>query len=168
VHAGADWDWQLAGVTVPAILVAAAAVAATRGEEIPSRSMIRPVAVGAACAVGVLAFFVVLGNVPLTQAGSAADAADWSRSARQAHKATRWLPWSGEPWRLIGEAELARQQKPAAAADLRKALAKEPDNWQLWFDLSAATTGAESRRALAHAARLNPLSPEIVEFRRAP
>jgi hypothetical protein len=43
---------------------------------------------------------------------------------------------------------------------------KSPAAWTLWFDLARATTGAAQRQALDHAARLNPLSPEIAELRR--
>jgi hypothetical protein len=106
----------------------------------------------------------VLGNVPLTRASSAANAAQWARSEREARKAERWLPWSGEPWRLIGEADLARRRGVAARQALRKGLTREPGNWQLWFDLSAAETGRAAQEALNQARKLNPLSPEIEQL----
>ena len=48
--------------------------------------------------------------------------------------------------------------------DLRTAIRKDPQNWDRWFDLALATTGAEQRRALERALALNPHSPEIAEF----
>ena len=165
IHAGADWDWQLAGVTLPAILLGASLVVAARTtHRRPPRRALRPVAIAAAGATGVLAFFMILGNVPLTKATSAADSAHWAESARQAQKAIRWLPWSSEPWRLLGEAELAQRDRVAARAPLRQAVAKDRQSWQLWFDLAVATNGATSQAALARASRLNPLSPEIAQL----
>jgi len=165
VHAGVDWDWQLAGVTLPAIFLGASLVVAARTAHGPSpRRAVRPVAIAVACATAVLAFFMILGNVPLTKAISAADSSRWADSARQAQKAIRWLPWSSEPWRLLGEAELAQRHRAAARAALRKAIAKDRQSWQLWFDLAAATDGAASKAALARASRLNPLSSEIAQL----
>jgi Flp pilus assembly protein TadD len=71
------------------------------------------------------------------------------------------MPWSAEPWRLLGEARLAVRRPAPAEAALREALAKDDRDWLTWFDLAAATSGAERRQALARARRLNPRSPEI-------
>ncbi|HZR94849.1 MAG TPA: O-antigen ligase family protein [Gaiellaceae bacterium] len=167
IHAAAEWTWQLAGVTVPAIVLGATLVVAARDEARPvGDGLVRRVApVAVAAAVGVLAFFMVLGNVPLTKATNAADTNRWADSAREARKAIRWLPWSAEPWRLLGEAELAQGRRAPARAALEKGLAKEPKSWQLWFDLAAASRGREAKAALAQASRLNPKSPEIATFR---
>ncbi|HEX7526356.1 MAG TPA: O-antigen ligase family protein [Gaiellaceae bacterium] len=165
VHAGGEWDWQLAGVTLPAIFLGASLVVAARTTHGSSpRRAVRPVAIAVACATAVVAFFIILGNVPLTNAISAADSSRWADSARQARKAIRWLPWSSEPWRLLGEAELAQRNRAAARVALRKAIAKDRQSWQLWFDLAAATDGAASKAALARASRLNPLSTEIAQL----
>jgi cytochrome c-type biogenesis protein CcmH/NrfG len=66
---------------------------------------------------------------------------------------------------LIGEADLAVRDRAAARVSLRNALSKDPGNWQLWFDLSAAENGTAAAHALAMASRLNPLSPEIAQVR---
>lgn len=166
IHAAGEWDWQLPGVTLPAVLIGAALLVSARDEEGPL--LREPLRLAAATATGlavIVAFLMVLGNVPLTRASSAADGARWRESAREARKAERWLPWSGEPWRLLGEAELALRNRPAARRALRTALTKEPQNWQLWFDLSAAERGSASARALGQASELNPLSPEIQQLR---
>jgi hypothetical protein len=148
------------------VLIGAALLISARGETgSPIREPLRLAAVAAAGLAVVVACLMVLGNVPLTQASSAADAARWLESARDAQKAERWLPWSGEPWRLLGEAELALRNRSAARRGLLTALTKEPQNWQLWFDLSAAEKGTASARALRRAAQLNPLSPEIQQLR---
>jgi hypothetical protein len=169
VHAAGDWDWQLPGVTLPAVLVGAALVVSARGDEsVPARGLFRPVAAVAASVAVVVAFLMVLGNVPLTRASSAADRGQWRISAAEAKKAQRWLPWAAEPWRFLGEAQLALRNRPAARGALETALGKDPKSWQLWFDLSAATKGKASARALKRAAELNPLSPEIEQLRQFP
>lgn len=170
VHAAGDWDWQLAGVTLPAILIGAGLAISGRNEAVTraASARVRTVALGAACVALAVSFLMVLGNVPLTRASSAADAARWADSAREARKAERWLPWASEPWRFAGEADLALRDRTGARRALETALEKDPRNWQLWFDLSAATKGKDSKRALAHAARLNPRSPEIEQLRKFP
>jgi hypothetical protein len=98
------------------------------------------------------------------RAYAAADVGDWQRSASEARKATRWMPWSAEPWRLLGEARLAVRRPTPAEAALREALAKDDRDWLTWFDLAAATSGAERHNALGHVKRLNPRSPEVREL----
>jgi general stress protein CsbA len=165
IHTAGDWDWQLPGVTLPAILAAVALLISAGGESRPLRSGgVRSAWLIVPLAALALSCVMVLGNVPLTRASSAANAAQWARSEREARKAERWLPWSAEPWRLIGEADLARRRGAAARQALRKGLAREPGNWQLWFDLSAAETGRAAQEALNQARKLNPLSPEIEQL----
>jgi cytochrome c-type biogenesis protein CcmH/NrfG len=48
---------------------------------------------------------------------------------------------------------------------LRKALAEDPGDWNLWFDLARASEGRAQVAALSNARRLNPLSPEVAAFR---
>jgi Flp pilus assembly protein TadD len=76
------------------------------------------------------------------------------------------MPWSARPWQLRGEAETARHRLAVARADLRKAAAKDPADASIWLDLALASSGAERARALAEAARLNPLDPVIASFGR--
>ena len=44
---------------------------------------------------------------------------------------------------------------------------RDPENWELWYYLAAASDGRARRTALDRAARLNPLAPEIAELREA-
>jgi hypothetical protein len=43
-----------------------------------------------------------------------------------------------------------------------------PDSWIAWFYLGVASEGEERRQALDRARALNPLSPEVDEFRTEP
>jgi Flp pilus assembly protein TadD len=65
----------------------------------------------------------------------------------------------------VGEAQIGAGNAAAARVSLRKALAEDPGDWNLWFDLARASEGRAQVVALANARRLNPLSPEVAAFR---
>jgi tetratricopeptide (TPR) repeat protein len=121
----------------------------------------------AAAAVALCAAFVgFVANLALAQSGRAARAGDWAASIDDARRARLWAPWSSEPWRRRAEAELALGETQRAESSIRRALDKDPEDWNLWFDLARATKGRAQASALARAERLNPLSPEIAELKR--
>ena len=158
LHAAQDWDWELPAVTVAALASGAAMVVPPAGPRIP-----RLAAVAAVVLCGV-ALFGYTGNRVLAEAAVAADRTDFAGSANRARTARRLQPWSPEPWRLLGEADLALGSSAAARHSFRRGLEGDPDNWELWLDLGLASEGAEQRAAWARAASLNPLSPELQEL----
>ena len=170
VHAIADWDWELSGVTLIAVFCAGACVVGTKepAEERPLTASARVVAAVAL----VFAAAVALAGLPGNSALSAADAAnrrdDEDAAVARARTAIRWTPWSAEGWQQLGEAQLALGDLREARHSLRKAIAKDRGNWVLWLDLAAATRGADRHAALAEARRLNPLGPEVRDFSKAP
>jgi hypothetical protein len=167
VHAGVDWDWEMPVLMISGLLIAASLLAWARPEDAPPIGGRTRGALFAAIGVAmVLALITLVGNMSLAQASTAAGNGNWAASARDAKRAHTWAPWSSEPYRLLGEAQLGEGNTKAAVASFDKAIVKSPDDWNLWFDLARATTGAAQRQALDHAARLNPLSPEIAELRR--
>jgi hypothetical protein len=164
-HATVDWDWELTGVTIAALLVGLACIRAepiAAVTTVPSRASFT-LAVATALA-GVVAVVTLAGNTASSAADNAIARSDWSAAARHARSATRWAPWSSRGWQQLGEAELGLHQAARARADLHTALDKDPDNWAIWFDLALASRGAARRDALQEARRLNPLSPEIALF----
>lgn len=169
VHATVDWDWELSGVTLAATLAGSACVLAIReqagGERLRVGRAQRNVAAGLLLALAVVAFVGLLGNAAAAKSESAARSGDWRAAASYAHRAIRWSPWSSVGWQQLGEAQLARHQLGPARRSLRKAIAKDPRNWVLWLDLSAASRGAAKRAALARAQQLNRLSPDLAQFR---
>lgn len=168
VHAGVDWDWELTGLTVPALACGVALL--TLPSPPPTPVVPTPTARigGAAIAIGlaVVALVGLVGSSASRLSEEALDSSppDYAKAEDEARKAERWAPWSSEPWQRLGEAELAQDNLAEARASFRKAIAKEPTDWQLWFLLAEASTGAEQRRALAEARRLNPRSPELRAF----
>lgn len=167
-HAGVDWDWELAAVTLTALLLAGSLLIAARGDArgfalgLPVRGALLALVL----AVGVFALIGLVGNRALASSGSAVDSARWSEAERQAHRAIRWAPWSAAAWQNLGDAQLGLGHQSDAAASLRKATRMSPNDWSIWYDLAVASTGAERRRAFLRAQALNPLSPNIAELRR--
>jgi hypothetical protein len=157
-HAAQDWDWELPAVTVAALACGAAPITSSDGRRIPRVFAVVPAIL---CILAVPAF---MGNRAAAAAESAYDRGSW-RDAEDAARSARSLqPWSPEPWRLLGEAQLAQGSLAPARRSFRAGLAEDPEEWELWLDLGLASEGPARRRAFEHAARLNPLSPELDEL----
>jgi tetratricopeptide (TPR) repeat protein len=108
----------------------------------------------------------LVGNRALAKSTAAIDAADWRRGEAEAHVAIRWLPWSAEAWRNLGDAQLGLGHRSEARRSLAKAARLNPGDWKTWFDLGTAERAAARRRAYTHAASLNPLNVNITELGR--
>lgn len=157
VHAGVDWDWEMGAVTLAALAVAAALLAAADPRESPPSlsSRLRTGGIVAALLLSVIAFVGVVGSSALAASDRAVAKGKYGEADSQARKASRWWWWSPDPWRQRGDVA-AEQGDTAAARDYyRKAITKDEGDWKLWYDLANVTTGEESRLALAQAIRRN-------------
>jgi O-antigen ligase len=166
LHAGIDWDWEMPAVTLLGLFCGAAMLLAARSRSAPVHLPLfaRGVAVAAAVALATFAFVGLLGNRALSAANAAADSRQSRKEESRARDAVRWAPWSSEAWRLVAEGQYAQGEVAGARASLRRALEKNPDDWQLWFNLAAASSGRARAEAINRARRLNPLSPEIADY----
>ncbi|MBD0290231.1 MAG: O-antigen ligase family protein [Thermoleophilia bacterium] len=164
-HAAVDWDWEMPAVTVPALLCAGGLLllSGEREQSVRVSGAFRGVLLVVVLAAAAAAFVGLIGNAALSSAGAALAADRAGDAASDAREATRWAPWSPEPWQLLGEAELSRGDRRAARAAFRRALDKDSSSWELWFHLALASKGKERREAAARALRLNPRSPELAE-----
>jgi hypothetical protein len=161
-HAAFDWDWEMPAVTMAMLVCGAAALALARPQRAWAvRWPARGVGVTAATVLAAAAIVGVVGNGAVGASIAALRGGDFARAEHEAAKATKWAPWSTEPWRWMGEARLARDDAPGARRAFRDGLDREPRNWALWYGLALASAGAERRQALARAGALNPLSPEV-------
>ncbi|HYZ77504.1 MAG TPA: O-antigen ligase family protein [Gaiellaceae bacterium] len=170
LHAAIDWDWEMAGLTITALLCSGALVVAARPEQ-SGRTLTAPLRVASlALVVPLVAFAFVLqvGNSTLEAAARAADRGETARAEAQARRAKTWLPWSFQPWQILGEAQLAHGDLVAARRSFRVAIAKDSQNWGLWLEFAEASKGATRRRALDRASRLAPRSAEVADLRRRP
>lgn len=157
-HALVDWDWELTGVTLPALVCGGALVVLARGEPVSRARAVRAGGLALAAAVGALAFVGLGGNLHLASSAEAAEDGRWTQSERSARAALGWAPWSAEAWQRIAEAQIGRGELGAARTSLRRAIDLNPRDWRLWLTLAEV---AQSRPALARAEALNPLAPEV-------
>ena len=158
VHAAQDWDWELPAVTLAAICCAAALLVLAEREPRPTLGRrARAGAVVAALVLALLALGALGGNASLGAASTALDADNPARAARDARWAKRFVPWSADPWRLHGEALLSEGNLEGARRDFKRALRKDPSDWDSWVDLSLVTRGTVRNEAGERAAELNPL-----------
>lgn len=157
VHAGVDWDWEMAAVTLAALAIAAALLAAADSRDDPARlsPRVRAGGVVAALLLTVVAFVGVVGASALASSERAFTKGDYEEARSQARKASDWWWWSPEPWRHLGDVAAEQGDTAAAEEHYREAISKDDGDWRLWYDLSTVTTGEESRRALAEALALN-------------
>jgi O-Antigen ligase len=161
LHAAIDWDWEMTAVTFAALACGVALLLAARGAEAPLGRALRVPTIalaGLLCAV-VMGGYV--GNQAAASASDALDAEHLGTAASDAKRARWWQPWSPEPWRLLGEAQLQAGRVGEARTSFLRGLGKDSRDWELWLDLALVTQGQERRAALDHVAALNPLSPEL-------
>jgi hypothetical protein len=166
LHAGIDWDWEMTSVTLAALACGIALLLAARGAETPpldrARRAVSLVLAVVLCALAIVGF---VGNQAEATSSDALDASHLRTAAGDARRARRWEPWSADPWRLLGEAQLEAGRVGEARASFLRGLRKDDGEWELWLDLALASRGVEREHALARAAGLNPLSTEIRDVR---
>ena len=169
VHAAADWDWEMTAVTLTALFCGVALLVAARDESASGRAGrgIRSALVVLALVAATLSLVGFLGNRAIVETERAAGGNDWDLAESEARNAIRWTPWSADGWQALGETQLQQAELADARRSFRRALAKAPDDWNLWLNLAYASTGAEQRRAAERALALNPLSSEIERVRPA-
>ncbi len=157
VHAAVDFDWELAGVTLPVVLLGAGAAVAASPRAVALAPRVRAAATLGAAALAAAGMLAFAGSSALARAGDSAAAGRYEAAVASARRALRFAPWSAEAWRVIGRARLAEGDRAGARAAFRSALDLDPADWQTWAQLADASAGEPRRAALAEAARLNPL-----------
>jgi O-Antigen ligase len=167
VHAAIDWDWEMPAVTLAALFCGLALLAAAHrdGDASVLRPRVRWAALGGTAALVGLVLLGLLGNSAVSASSKSTTAGHFARAESQARRAMNFAPWSAEPWRRLGEAQVVAGKRAAARESFRKAITKDRRDWTLWFQLAEASSGARRQRALDEASRLNPLSPEIAAAR---
>jgi tetratricopeptide (TPR) repeat protein len=167
-HAGVDWDWEMTAVTLTGLFCGCALLVGARGDDAgtrPLRPILRAAGIVVTLALATFAFVGLRGNLALSSSQVAAEAGNGVRAEADARTAMRWAPWSSDALAMLAQAQLVEHRMAAARRSLRKAIQKNPNDWNLWYRLSLIERGREARRALAEAARLNPREPQIVERR---
>jgi hypothetical protein len=157
VHAGVDWDWEIPAVTTAALTCGASLLVLGRREEgsgagwpLRAAGIALTIVLGAAAVVGLVANGAIAASISELRSG------DYGRAEQEALRASRWAPWSAEPWRVLGEVRLRSGERVRARAALRTAVERDPRNWVLWAELASASEGLAQRDAFLHALALNP------------
>jgi hypothetical protein len=157
VHVVYDWDWELPGVTIAALLCAGAVlVAGRRDSPVAPRLPARWGLLATACVAGIAAFFGLLGNRDLSRSVAALHKADYAAAAAAAEHARRWEPWSSAPWAQLALIRHLQGDTERERLAWEQAVAKDPHDWELWVGLASVSRGREYRLALR---RLSVLSP---------
>jgi len=167
-RAGVDWDWEFPVLTLAALGCASVIVA----EGVERRSQLARLG-------GIALFVAVVGLVPVvavTTLGNRAESAsaeafgdrDFDRAAAEAETAERFAPWSVEPLVLLGRAQAAAGDHMSARATFRRAAAREPEHWRVWYELAAVSSGARRAAALGRARALNPLESQLDDLEEGP
>jgi len=176
LHTLVDWDWDIPGVTVPALVflgVMAARPPGTQRDRVgssPGGVRGLKLAVGGAAAVLVIALAALpaiakeLSSDALSQAAKNTEA-DLTEAGEKAALAKRLNPFSVEP--VFAQAAIAeRGNQPAAAAGLLvEAVERQPDNPDTWTRLARFQVLLDDSpgalRSLITAASLDPATAMI-------
>jgi O-Antigen ligase len=158
VHAGVDWDWELAGITYVAVILGAAILIAARrfSRPSPARVFVRWGVASAAVVAAAYAVIALGAHIALSRSQSALEDGRVANAALNARRAQAWEPWSPDPWIALGRAQVAGGQLAAARRSFRNALRHDDGNWETWYELSRASRGRARAQALKRAVELYP------------
>jgi hypothetical protein len=156
-HAGIDWDWALAGVTLPALLCG---VALTRwsAKDPPRIAWGSRIVVAVVCGTLVaVAALVLVSDIRIRDAQRDASG-DPAAAIRRARSAASVAPWSSEPYVVLAGVYRNQRAKAQLRAALDDAISRDSSNWILWRMLAATTVGSVHQKASERAQQLNPLA----------
>jgi tetratricopeptide (TPR) repeat protein len=164
-----DWFWQIAGVGVVFFLATGALVAARcsqlwQGEsaaEVRRRSRLTIAGLAVAWLSMLALVGPLLGNYELEASNDAFAAENVDNAIAHANTARSIEPWAASPYRQLGLLAEANGEYGEAIHRFDQAIAREEENWALWYDRARAEYRAGNEAAakedLAEAKRLNPL-----------
>ena len=123
-----DWHWEMVGVTMTALLAAAVGlIASERGRSRPLRMQTGVVGAGIGAALSVAAVVSLVGNQALFAGKEAVARKDWVEARRHADRAQALLPWSYEPYLVLGDAAAGLGSRTDAIRSYRDAVATGPE-----------------------------------------
>ncbi len=163
--ASIDWIWQLPAAFVPAVIALGLLAGPALGRANDGQT--NRFGIGVAT-LGVAWIAVLAGSAALFtelklnasresfSRGDAAAAGEYAREARAAQ------PWAAGPRFQEALAEELAGNLPAASAALDQAIARAPDDWQLWFAEARLRRAQEDLEGAREATlRTNSLKPDV-------
>lgn len=145
--AGLDWLWEATAVTVLALLLLGALIAAA-GAPAPRLPVAPRLALGLAALLAGLV--LVPGIVAVSEVRRSQDAVengDRAAALRHATRATEAEPWAATPYVQRALVLEGQGRLKAAAVDLRRAVDREPENWRQQLLLARVETERGRLRA---------------------
>ena len=103
-------------------------------------------ALGIGAALSVAAVVSLVGNQALFAGKEAVARKDWVEARHHADRAQALLPWSYEPYLVLGDAAAGLGSRTDAIRSYRDAVAKDPNNWVAWLRLAQVARGDGARR----------------------
>jgi hypothetical protein len=165
VHAGIDWDWEMPAVTVGALSLGAAGLAAhqreMRASWVPQGTRISVAVL--LLAAGVTPALVLASQRQLNDARDALRAGDCTRAVDRAAASVSTLSTRPEPYEILGLCQAQNGRPGFAAQALGQATKDDPHNWRYHYELGAVqgAAGIDPRSELETAQRLNPHNAEL-------
>jgi tetratricopeptide (TPR) repeat protein len=169
VASGIDWMWEMTVVSVVGIALLGLLTSGAAAVSPPQGALRGRWDVSGRIAFAVVGIFVIvaqgvalLTNREIQASQAAVGRGDLAAATKRADNARKIEPWASSPYvQLALVAEEA--QKYGDAKDwIRKAIARDPNDWRPWFLLTRfqVETGdiAGARRSLHRATELNPRS----------
>ncbi len=164
LHAGIDWDWEMPALTLPALAIAALAAGRQRGEAPAPPAgrdwAPRAVAVVALACLGFVGVGLALSQRDVDAALAAVHAGRCTTAQDAARAAQRFGDGRPEPHQVLAACAARDGDTALATTEMRRALALDPHNWRLVYDLAVirALGGQDPQPTLRHARQLNPRS----------
>jgi O-Antigen ligase len=158
VHAALDWDWELPAVVLVGLVCGVALVLeSTRERVLPAVTGRSAALAAAATLVCVVPITVeLIGNQALASAEHAASSRDWTTAEDRARAASTWQPWSARPRLVLGLAQLAAGEVPAARASFAQAVRVDPNDARAWYELGSVSGPRTRSAALRRLLILDP------------
>lgn len=160
--AALDWHWEMVGLTSVALLAGGICLLASeRGRRRRLAGVVRWPLLATAIALSVAAVVSLVGNQALYAGRDALARGDLSEAQEHAERAETLLPWSFEPYYVLGDVAGRRGDRAGALRAYRKAVEIDGENWVAWLRVAQVARGAERRAAYARVHELNPLDKNL-------
>lgn len=168
-HAGVDWMWEVTAIPIlglGAALIAGAALALPRRSH-SKLPRTRAALVLAAVLAGALMIPGLVSENRMRATEAAFSVGLVERAGDLATDAVEAAPWAADPYAVRALVMLARERPGRAAADVRAAIEREPQNWRHRLLLARVQIDSgndeAALQALTDTARLRPSLADEVE-----
>jgi O-antigen ligase len=163
LHAGVDWDWEMPALTLWLFALGGAALARPQREN-PRRVVPPYLRLGAGLALLALTLvptLIAMSQERLDSSAAAFERRDCPTASREAKSAISTLGVRPEPYEILGYCHIRGRRPREAVAQMRKAVDRDPRNWNYHYSLAVAqaAAGRDPRAEAKKARSLNPLEP---------